>query len=186
MDEIFLLTCSSRSCKLPIIGGNPALDETSADRRRERGSRAMATTKFDPKKLLRNRCVGWDPKEKKARWSGDYQNEDGSVNAEACKRDGIEPGAIVPISVADLPPAYAQSAKTALEAHAKEAEMDGNDLVWKLVLEDAMQKLVNRSVNQNRPVTDKAKDRAISTLRKILEAQGKSGAEIDAALKALA
>lgn len=63
--------------------------------------------------------------------------------------------------------------------------MSNDDYVWSLVIADQMQVLANDSVKAHRPVTDRAKDRALSTLTKVFKAQGKSDQEIASLLKAM-
>lgn len=145
--------------------------------------------KFDLAKVQRNKCLAWDATANKGKGAGVYTNDllndDGSVNAELAKRYSVDPKAVVFLTAADLAPVYRESAKAALAAAAKEANMTNDDYVWSLVIGDIMQGLANNSVKAHRPVTDRAKDRATSTLRKVLEAQGKSAQEIDALLAAL-
>lgn len=145
--------------------------------------------KFEIDKVTRNKCLAWDPKGNNGKGSGVYTNDllnaDGSVNTTLAQAYGVDPKAVVYLTVADLPAVYRESAKAALAAAAKEAKMSNDDYVWSLVISDQMQGLANDSVKGHRPVTDRAKDRAASTLRKVLEASGKSAAEIDAVLAAL-
>ena len=58
-------------------------------------------------------------------------------------------------------------------------------MIYSLIVEDAMQREINGLVSTLRPVTDKAALRATSVLVKMLRDQGKSEAEISAALSAL-
>lgn len=145
---------------------------------------------FDLKTVKRNKCLAWDPAANKGKGgavvTADLLNDDGTVNTAEAQRHGVEASAIVYLTPSDLPEAYRQGYKQALEFHAKETEMTAQDTVYKLIIADAMQDLANASVAAHRPVTDKARERAESTLRKVLEAQGKSEAEITGVLAMLA
>ena len=136
----------------------------------------MATKTFDLKAVKRNKCLAWDVAANKGKGgaivTADLLNDDGSVNEAEAKRFAVAPADAVYLTPADLAEPYRQGYKQALEFHAKESEMTAQDMVYKLVVMDAMQDLANASVAAHRPVTDKAKDRAESTVRKIAEAQG--------------
>ena len=151
--------------------------------------------KFDLTKVTRNKCLGWVPKGSKlpdgsvskgqAIITSMLVNDDDSVNAELAREHGIDPKLVVYLTPSDLNPAYAAGVKSALEYHAKECDMSKDDLVYKLIIADAMQDAANKSVGAFRPVTDKAKERAYSTMVKLLEASGKTKEQIEAALIAL-
>lgn len=145
--------------------------------------------KFDPTKVQRNKCLAWDPKGNAGKGAGVYTsdllNDDGSVNVEECKRYGVDPASVSYITFADLDEHYRKGPREAVAHAAKLAKMTTDDYIYSLVISDAMQDAANASVKAHRPVTDRAKDRAASTLRKVLEAQGKSAQEIDALLAAL-
>ena len=150
----------------------------------------MAAKTFDLKAVKRNKCLAWDVAANKGKGgaivTADLLNDDGSVNEAEAKRFAVAPADAVYLTPADLAEPYRQGYKQALEFHAKESEMSAQDMVYKLVVMDAMQDLANASVAAHRPVTDKARERAESTLRKVLEAQGKTEAEITAVLAVLA
>lgn len=152
----------------------------------------MAETKivkFDLAKVTRNKCLAWDPKGNSGKGSGVYTNDllndDGTVNADACKAHSVDIASVVYLTPNDLLPVYRESAKAALTAAAKDSSMSNDDYVWSLVIADQMQVLANDSVKAHRPVTDRAKDRALSTLTKVFKAQGKSDQEIASLLKAM-
>lgn len=145
--------------------------------------------KFDVTKVTRNKCLAWDPKGNAGKGSGVYTNDvvddKGNVVPAECAKYGIDPATVGYITAADMPAPMRESAKAAVAYAAKESNMTVDDYIWSLAVADIMQGLANDSVKAHRPVTDKAKDRAAGTLRKVLEAQGKSKAEIDALLAAL-
>lgn len=145
--------------------------------------------KFNAKEVRRNRCLAWDPKANGGKGAGVYTSDlvddKGNVHAPTCDRFGVAVTAVTYITLDDLNAAYAKGAQAALAFHAKDCDLTPDDLVYKLVLADAMQDAANKSVRDVRPVTDKAKERATHTLRKILEAQGKTPVEITTLLAAL-
>jgi hypothetical protein len=152
----------------------------------------MAT--FDAKKMTRNRCIGWDPKGDGGKGAGiyaqDYLDAKGNVDTAACSKDGINPALVKLITVADLPGDYANGPKAALTKLASEWSNEKDkwtpdEVAHYLALSARMQDEANESVKRHRPVTDRAAERAASTMTKILRAQGKSEAEITAALKAV-
>jgi|SRR3990167_7538020 len=151
---------------------------------------AMAMKVFSIKETRRNKCLAWDPKANGGKGAGVYtsdvtDSETGKVLPELCQKFGIAEADVRWLTADDLPSEYRVSAKEALRFHAKEAEMSADDTIWSLVVTSAMQTLANDSVRSVRPVTDKAKERATATLRKVLEAQGKTSAEVNAVLAAL-
>ena len=150
----------------------------------------MGTKSFDLKAVKRNKCLAWDPTANKGKGgavvTADLLNDDNTVNEPEAARVGVKAADVIYLTPVDLAEPYRQGYKQALEFHAKENEMTAQDMVYKLVVMDAMQDLANASVAAHRPVTDKARERAESTLRKVLEAQGKSEAEITAVLAVLA
>lgn len=131
---------------------------------------------FDPRAVQRNRALGWDAQRGKAILTSDVVDDDGSLNTPKCEAYGIEPSSVSYLTIVDLDAPYAEGWKQALQAHATATGYSPNDLVWKLVVADAMQDLANRSVAEHRPVTDKALERGISTMMKIT---GKSREEVE-------
>jgi len=110
---------------------------------------------------------------------------DGKVDEGECKTLGVAPGSVRPFTFADLGADYGTLAG-AVKAHVKAtAAASADDLIYSLIVEDAMQREINGLVSTLRPVTDKAASRATSVLVKMLRDQGKSEAEISAALSAL-
>ena len=162
---------------------------------------------LDLKDFSRNRCVGWisqaqakaaGMKDVTTAGKGIYSNEltddSGNVNAERCALFNIDPADVRSITVDDLPKEYGTSAKAALAAYVAEwnvgvkdasEHITADELVWRLILNARMQDEANETVKRHRPVTDKAKERAFSTIVKALKSKGKSDAEIAAALEAL-
>jgi len=146
--------------------------------------RKRTTWKFDPKDYVRKRPVAWDGDENKAIYHDDLMS-DGKVNEGECKTLGVEPSSVRPFTFADLGVDYGTLAG-AVKAHVKAtAAASADDLIYSLIVEDAMQREINGLVSTLRPVTDKAASRATSVLVKMLRDQGKSEAEISAALSAL-
>ena len=146
--------------------------------------RRRTTWKFDPKDYVRKRPVAWDGDENKAIYHDDLMS-DGKVNEGECKALGVAPGSVRPFEFADLGADYGTLAG-AVKAHVKAtAAASADDLIYSLIVEDAMQREINGLVSTLRPVTDKAASRATSVLVKMLRDQGKSEAEISAALSAL-
>ena len=142
--------------------------------------------KYDPKTVRRNRALAWDYKNRKPVYTSDLMDEGtGKVLPDLCVPYGVKPAEVVYLTVLDLPQAYRDGVKSAMTAWAKEVDMTPDDAAWALCVAAAMQRLANDSVRLVRPVTDKAKDRAASVLRKVFEAQGKSADEIDKMLEAL-
>ena len=131
---------------------------------------------FSPKDVQRNRALGWDAAEKKAVLTSDLMLEDGeTVDVAKCETLKINPKSVAYLTTGDLPPAYSENWKTALTAHAAATGYPANDLTWKLVIADAMQDAANKSVAEFRPITDKAMERASSTM---VRTTGKSRAEV--------
>ena len=146
--------------------------------------RKRTTWKFDPKDYVRKRPVAWDGDENKAIYHDDLV-KDGKVDEGECKTLGVAPGSVRPFTFADLGADYGTLAG-AVKAHVKAtAAASADDLIYSLIVEDAMQREINGLVSTLRPVTDKAALRATSVLVKMLRDQGKSEAEIGAALSAL-
>ena len=146
--------------------------------------RKRTTWKFDPKDYVRKRPVAWDGDENKAIYHDDLMS-DGKVNEGECKTLGVAPGSVRPFEFADLGADYGTLAG-AVKAHVRAtAAASADDLIYSLIVEDAMQREINGLVSTLRPVTDKAALRATSVLVKMLRDQGKSEAEIGAALSAL-
>lgn len=149
----------------------------------------MALKTFDLKNVKRNKCLAWDATANKGKGgavvTADLLNDDGTVNETEAKAASVAVADVAYLTPADLPEPYRQGYKQALEFHAKESNMTPQDTLYRLIIMDAMQDLANASVAAHRPVTDKARERAESTLRKVLEAQGKSEAEITAVLAML-
>lgn len=151
--------------------------------------------KFELSKVTRNKCIGWAAKGSKlpdgsvskgqALITSMFMNDDDTVNVSKAAEYSLKPEQVVYLTPADLNPAYTQGVKAAMEYHAKECDMSKDDLVYKLIVADAMQDAANKSVAAFRPVTDKAKERAYSTMVKLLEASGKTKEQIEAALIAL-
>lgn len=149
----------------------------------------MAQKTFDLKAVKRNKCLKWDAAANKGKGgalvTSDFLNDDGTVNSGLAASVGVKDTDVVYLTPADLPEPYRQGYKQALEFHAKENEMSAQDTVYRLIIADAMQDLANASVAAFRPITDKARERAESTLRKVLQAQGKSEEEITSVLAML-
>ena len=146
--------------------------------------RKRTTWKFDPKDYVRKRPVAWDGDENKAIYHDDLMS-DGKVNEGECKTFGVALGSVRSFTFADLGVDYGTLAG-AIKAHVKAtAAASADDLIYSLIVEDAMQREINGLVSTLRPVTDKAASRATSVLVKMLRDQGKSEAEISAALSAL-
>ena len=146
--------------------------------------RKRTTWKFDPKDYSRKRPVAWNGDENKAVYHDDLV-KDGKVDEGECKTFGVAPGSVRPFTFADLGVDYGTLAG-AVKAHVKAtAAASADDLIYSLIVEDAMQREINGLVSALRPVTDKAALRATSVLVKMLRDQGKSEAEISAALSAL-
>ena len=146
--------------------------------------RKRTTWKFDPKDYVRKRPVAWDGDENKAVYHDDLV-KDGKVDEGECKTLGVAPGSVRPFTFADLGADYGTLAG-AVKAHVKAtAAASADDLIYSLIVEDAMQREINGLVSALRPVTDKAALRATGVLVKMLRDQGKSEAEISAALSAL-
>jgi len=145
--------------------------------------------RFKPESLRRNKCLAWDAAGNKGKGAGVYTsdliNDDETVNVEAASKWGLKPQEVVFLTVKDLPREYHGDVKQAVIAYAREQEMTQEDAVLDLVLSAMLQKAANKSVAALRPTTDRSKDRALSTLRKVLAEQGKSDAQITAALQAL-
>lgn len=144
--------------------------------------------KFDPTKVNRNKPLAWDAAQKppKAVYTSDLVNDDGSVNAEACAKFSVAPASVGYLTVVDLDGHYRGSAKEALEFHARESNMTSNDLMWKLVIQDAMQDKSNETLRAIRPVTDKARERAFGTVEKMLRDIGLTDEQVKAKLAVLA
>lgn len=150
---------------------------------------------FKLEEMTRNKTVGWDPKANKGKGgavgTSDLMDDDGkTVNVEKCKAFGVNPDTVRFITVADLPPDYAKGPDHALRALAK--EWTTKDVVWTmqdvvyfLVLQSRLQDAANESLKAHRPVSDKAKDRASSTIIRELRKQGKSIDEVRAMLSAM-
>ena len=149
----------------------------------------MATKTFDLKAVKRNKCLAWDATANKGKGgavvTADLLNDDNTINEAEAARVAVKPADVIYLTPADLPEPYRQGDKQALEFHAKENEMTAQDMVYKLVVMDAMQDLANASVAAHRPVTSKARERMESTFRKLMEGQGKTEAEITAVLAVL-
>ena len=146
--------------------------------------RKRTTWKFDPKDYTRRRPVAWNGDENKAIYHDDLV-KDGRVDEGECKALGVAPDSVRPFEFADLGADYGKLAG-AVKAHVKAtAAASADDLIYSLIVEDAMQREINGLVSTLRPVTDKAASRATSVLVKMLRDQGKSEAEISAALSAL-
>lgn len=147
--------------------------------------RKRTTWKFNPTEYSRKRPVAWNTEENKAIYHDDLMDADGKVNDGEAKAVGLAPGEVRPFTFADLGPEYGTLQK-AVAAHVKEtAAASADDLIYSLIVEDAMQRRINALVSALRPVTDKAATRATNVLVKMLRDQGKSDAEITAALSAL-
>lgn len=155
---------------------------------------------FKVEEITRNRTVGWGVVEAgtKARaiTTADCVDEKGNVNADFCKRFGIAPDAVNYITVRDLPKEYAESPRAALTKLAAEwsegKDKDGKPAKWSpddvmhyLVLLSRMQDAANASIKQHRPVSDKALDRATSTMVKTMKGNGKTVQEIIAVFAAM-
>lgn len=166
---------------------------------------------FDLRSFSRNRCVGWVRSEQakaagmkdvpgvgKGVYSGDLTDDDGNVSPARIKvytdaGVAIDPADVRPITVNDLPAPYSHSAKSALEAYVDEWNRDAkpdekitaNELMWRLVLNARLQDEANETVKRHRPVTDKAKERAYSTLVKAMRDTGKTQEQIDIVLSSL-
>ena len=151
---------------------------------------AEAKSNYDPKQAKRARPVGWNPGDGKTKasaiMSNDLTADDGTVLVEQCKTLNIDPATVKPLTLADLPPAYAQGAKEALAALAREWKWSEADTLYSLVIDSRLQQAVNDTLKKVRPVTDTAVDKAISTMRRSLRAAGKTDAEIDTMLAAFA
>ena len=146
--------------------------------------RKRTTWKFDPKDYVRKRPVAWNGDENKAVYHDDLV-KDGKVDEGECKTLGVAPGSVRPFTFADLGADYGTLAG-AVKAHVRAtAAASADDLIYSLIVEDAMQREFNGLVSTLRPVTDKAASRATNVLVKMLRDQGKSEAEISAALSAL-
>lgn len=150
--------------------------------------------KFDPKKVQRNKCLAWDAKANQGKgagvYTGDLLNDDGTVNTDKARAFGVDPAAVVYLTPSDIPTKYLHDGKLTAKSALQAYTADGNyatadDAILDLIVASVMQDLANASVKAHRPVTDKAVSRATSTLRKVLAAQGKTDAEIDAVLAAL-
>ena len=147
--------------------------------------RKRTTWKFDSKDYSRKRPVAWNGDENKAVYHDDLLMSDGKVDEGKCKTLGVAPGSVRPFTFADLGVDYGTLAG-AVKAHVKAtAAASADDLIYSLIVEDAMQREINGLVSTLRPVTDKAASRATNVLVKMLRDQGKSEAEISAALSAL-
>jgi len=181
------------------------LDRKRVAERPERGNEMAA---FTIKEMTRNRCVGWATPEQivEMRKAGseinfskvaagiytkDLLDDKGNVNTAACAAAGIQPASVTLITVNDLPADFANGPKAALTKLATEWSTDKvkwtpDEVAHYLAINARLQDEANESVKRHRPVTDKALDRAKSTLTKMLRASGKSDADIAKALAALA
>lgn len=118
----------------------------------------------------RNRCVAWNTAEKKGVYSNDLLDDAGKPDPAKCALYGVDVAVVKPITVADLPDAYASGATAALAALASEWNMTPDDVTWHLVLNARLQDEANETVKAHRPVSDKAKERAYTTMVKSLAA----------------
>lgn len=143
--------------------------------------------KFDPTKVNRNKPLAWDAAQKppKAVYTSDLMNDDGTINTGSATKYAVPTDAIVFLTVADLDLPYRESAKSALEYHARESNMAPNDLMWKLVIQDAMQDKSNETLRALRPVTDKARERAFGTVEKMLRDMGLTEDQVKSKLAGL-
>lgn len=150
----------------------------------------MAAEKFDIAKVNRNRCVGWVSegftlpdgekvkKGGKGVYTSDLMDDNGNVLPNLCTHYGIDPTTVKQLTVADIPAEYSQGVKQAVAKLAEEwskSYISADDVIWDLVISARMQEAANESVKQHRPVTDKAIDRAISSMMKVT---GKTEAEV--------
>ena len=158
--------------------------------RERKGGSAMAerkrsSWKFDSAEYARKRPVAWNAEEGKAIYHDDLLGKDGKVAEGECKALGIDPGSVRPFTFADLGADYSTLAKAVATAVKVNGAASADDLIYSLIVEDAMQRQINAMVSAIRPVTDKAATRATNVLIKVLREKGKSDAEINAALSAL-
>ena len=151
---------------------------------------------FKVSDMKRKRTLGWDGKANDGRGgaitTSDAMNDDGSINMEFCKAHGINPAAVTYITVNDLHGDYANGAKSALSRLAAEwstekVKWTPDDVAHYLAINARLQDAANESVKQHRPLTDKAVDRATSTMFKYVKGQnaGLSDMEIKAKLATL-
>ena len=144
--------------------------------------RKRTTWKFDPKDYVRKRPVAWDGDENKAIYHDDLV-KDGKVDEGECKALGVAPDSVRPFEFADLGADYA-TLERAIKAHVKAtAAASADDLIYSLIVEDAMQRAINWLVSKVRPNNVVA--RATGILAKLMKEQGKSEQEIAAAFAAL-
>lgn len=165
---------------------------------------------FKTTDITRNRTVGWGhmPEDVKpgsatkprALTTSDFTDKKGDLlTGDALKarlaevKGTVNPAQIGYITVVDLPAEYARDAKSALGKLAAEwsegTDGDGKAIKWTpdevayyLVLQSRMQDAANATIKQHRPVTDKALDRSVSTVVKVMKGNGKTLAEVMAAL----
>lgn len=177
----------------------------------EERSKIMAA--FKVADITRNRTVGWGimPEDAKpgstpkprAITTADFTDAEGNLlagDALKAKVASVKGTVVVEqigyITVADLPKEYAESPRAALTKLAAEwsegsKDADGKPVKWTsdevmhyLSLQSRMQDAANASIKQHRPVSDKALDRATSTIVKTMKSNGKTLAEIMAVLAA--
>ena len=145
--------------------------------------RKRTTWKFDPRDYVRKRPVAWNGDENKAIYHDDLLMSDGKVNEGECKALGVAPDSVRPFEFADLGADYA-TLERAVKAHTKAtAAASADDLIYSLIVEDAMQREINWLVSKVRPNNVVA--RATNILAKLMKEQGKSEQEIAAAFAAL-